>query len=223
MPTRAPLPLPARQDRSRRTLGGILDAAEALLEDQLFDDLTVAAIARRAGCAVGTVYARLPNKEALLPSLFARYRDQFLAGVRDLVQAEDVRRLALAGRVAAVTTFLVKNYRRRRGLLRALAAQSIARSGVVTEPFRAAMTTAFRQLGKLLALRPSEIAHPSPAAAVQLGLLTVAATAQNRILFGTVSAVAFAVDDRRLTRELARLLLAYLTCPGAPFAEDFAS
>ena len=53
----------------------ILDATEELLTEQLFESLTISAIARRAGVAVGTIYTRFENKEALLPALFERHHE----------------------------------------------------------------------------------------------------------------------------------------------------
>ena len=46
--------------------GAIADATKALLEERGFGDLTIEAIARRAGVARATVYRRWPNLDALL-------------------------------------------------------------------------------------------------------------------------------------------------------------
>ena len=62
-----------KQKRSQRTLERILSAAEALLDTREFDDLSMADLAREAGCAVGTLYGRIPSKESLLVCLHERY------------------------------------------------------------------------------------------------------------------------------------------------------
>jgi len=58
---RAPL-----QERSRKTLSRILDAAWGLLEKEGPEGLTVAAITRKARASVGSFYARFGGKEDLL-------------------------------------------------------------------------------------------------------------------------------------------------------------
>lgn len=55
-----------QQARSRRTRERILEAAVAAFETGGYDETTTAAIARRAGVGVGTLYAWFPDKRALL-------------------------------------------------------------------------------------------------------------------------------------------------------------
>jgi AcrR family transcriptional regulator len=49
---------PAHQRRSQQTLERLLDATEAELREKGYADASVARIAGRAGCPVGTVYRR---------------------------------------------------------------------------------------------------------------------------------------------------------------------
>jgi AcrR family transcriptional regulator len=68
-PRPSPLPRGVRtpqQARSRRTRERILAAAVAAFEAGGYDETTTAAIARRAGVGVGTLYAWFPDKRALL-------------------------------------------------------------------------------------------------------------------------------------------------------------
>ena len=58
-----------QQARSRRTREGILQAAVAAFEHGGFDETTTAAIARRAGIGVGTLYGYFPDKRAILLEL----------------------------------------------------------------------------------------------------------------------------------------------------------
>ncbi len=55
-----------QQARSRRTRERILAAAVAAFEEGGYDETTTAAIARRAGIGVGTLYGYFPDKRALL-------------------------------------------------------------------------------------------------------------------------------------------------------------
>ncbi|MGD2033147.1 MAG: TetR/AcrR family transcriptional regulator [Gammaproteobacteria bacterium] len=61
-----------RQERSQQTQEKLLDALEFLLRERYFEHITIQDIAAQAGVAVGTVYRRFRNKEALLPVLYAR-------------------------------------------------------------------------------------------------------------------------------------------------------
>jgi len=49
---------PPQQERTRRSLGLMLDAAEALVVEKGFDESAIAEIARRAGGSVGGFYRR---------------------------------------------------------------------------------------------------------------------------------------------------------------------
>lgn len=51
-----------QQSRSQRTMNRILDAAEALLEEKSFQELTINDIVQKAGCSVGPFTAVLKTK-----------------------------------------------------------------------------------------------------------------------------------------------------------------
>ncbi len=63
----------ASQDRSRRTREKLVTAFGALLREKAFEAITMAELAERSGVAVGTVYRRFANKEALIPVIFEVY------------------------------------------------------------------------------------------------------------------------------------------------------
>ena len=63
----------ASQDRSRKTRDRLVTAFSALLREKSFDAITMAELADRAGVAVGTVYRRFANKDALIPVIFEVY------------------------------------------------------------------------------------------------------------------------------------------------------
>ena len=57
------------QARSQETLDRFLEAADSLLREQPFDDITVAKIVQRAERTVGSFYARFSDKDALVRTL----------------------------------------------------------------------------------------------------------------------------------------------------------
>ena len=74
----------------------IVAALDELLKDKPFDQLTVAEIATKAGVAVGTVYQRFKNKEALVPVVLEIYQkrmEEWQAGAAriELASADDLR------------------------------------------------------------------------------------------------------------------------------------
>ena len=111
---------PPLQNRSRETLERILEAATALLETQVWDDIAISAIALRARSSVGSFYARFPDKHALLDHLDERYA----AELTDLLEAHVVEATAgewsLEERARHLLQVLITYHRARRGLLRTL-------------------------------------------------------------------------------------------------------
>lgn len=74
---------PAYQDRSRAARAKIVKALDEALKEKPFDQVSVSEIAERAGVAVGTVYRRFENKDALIPVIMEIYQarlESWLAG-----------------------------------------------------------------------------------------------------------------------------------------------
>ena len=81
---------PPRQARSRATWARILDAGTELLEEEGFEGITIAAVCARAGVTPPTVYARVPDKDALLLAIYEHAVARIDAGF-GLESATDVR------------------------------------------------------------------------------------------------------------------------------------
>ena len=63
------------QERSRETADRFAAAAEDLLRDRSFEEISIQDIVRRAGRPTGSFYARFASKEALLPFIYLRYHE----------------------------------------------------------------------------------------------------------------------------------------------------
>ncbi len=70
---------PAKQQRSRENRDKIVRAFAELLKEKPFERVSVAEIAERAGVAVGTLYRRYKNKDALIPVVFELYLERLEA------------------------------------------------------------------------------------------------------------------------------------------------
>lgn len=211
-PTRtAPQPAhEAKQARSRRTLEAILEAAEQLLAERDFHQITMADLAKRAGCGVGTLYGRIPNKESLLACLYQRHgnlAEKMLGGLFAACEGA-----GLESRAQVLCRFAVDYCEANRGSIRATTAHLFAHADDVYG-FRKSMTADFEQFAGLLAECREEIAHPDPLAASQFALLAVSDVAQSRVVFGDRVAVQLHYSKKTLVEQLTHLVLCYLRTP----------
>lgn len=97
-PMNAPAPTVAvpvarapRQERGRKRMDEILDAAEQLMLEVGPASASIQDIAKRAGASVGSIYHFFPTKEAILAALQARYIAE-----REEVQARILENMAAA-------------------------------------------------------------------------------------------------------------------------------
>lgn len=98
----------ALQERSRRSQQDILRAGYALLEEGGPESLTVAAVAERAGMAVGSIYRRFGDKEGLLLAIQHSFTENLQAEIWERASVERLRILrdpavAIAEAVGALT------------------------------------------------------------------------------------------------------------------------
>jgi AcrR family transcriptional regulator len=64
-----------RQKRSQVTYDTLIETAFALLEDDEFDDVSIAELAQKAGYSVGAFYARFRSKDELFDAMVVRHLD----------------------------------------------------------------------------------------------------------------------------------------------------
>jgi AcrR family transcriptional regulator len=73
------LALPTKQGRAEKTRDKLLSAGAQLLEHQSLDDISIAQIAREAGCSVGVFYFRFQDKDAFFRHLLNNTLDDIRA------------------------------------------------------------------------------------------------------------------------------------------------
>lgn len=207
----------AKQERSRETLARILAAAEELLEMREFDELTMADLAERARCGVGTVYGRLPNKESLLLCLHERSMEAGLAGSARVF--ERCRDADLETRVRALCALIVDFFSTHRGVTRAITNYLFARPsrgvGAEVKKLRRDSMAGFKQAAAFLAERVDRRVHAAPQVACEFGLLAVIDVVEGRVVFGDRSRVRIDYSSKALKARVSALLLAYLEHPGS--------
>jgi AcrR family transcriptional regulator len=179
-------PSPPRQDRSRATLDRILVAAEELLGDHLFDAVSMAAIAERAGVSVGVIYTRFPGKEALLPTLFERHDAAVAGRLRGLFAKLSAER-TLLGRIRRVVDFAIDYNRRHRGLLRALTVYVRTHPDSVTAHTFSERAAQYRSVAEAVLGDARGVRVPAPLETMELVLSTIHSVCRDELLFGDVA------------------------------------
>ena len=198
-----------QQARTRANLVRLLDAAEALLGEKSFDEMTIADVARRSRTSIGGFYRRFRDKDALLHALHERFCEDARATSDDALDPDKWHGASLATILERITEFVVRIYNERQGLLRAFLLRGVTNPSVRERSDRL-FTYMGEKMAVLLAERAGEISHPDPASAAAFAL---------RVLLGTLDQTlqlqpsAAELDSPHVTRELTRVLTGYLGVP----------
>ena len=203
-----------RQSRSRATLVRIEDAAEALFAERGYDNATVGDIVARAGCSVGSFYARFNDKEALLHHIHDRHcrtlieRIEFICG---LLRAENAS-LEMAIRQIARTLLVFGTGRR------TLTRVFIQKSGVDADfhlRYARAWSEVRVRLRPVLLARRREIARSNPERAADFVLQLMHAGWANDVLHHGVKEITGQSSGDALIGDLTDACVAYLSQPAA--------
>lgn len=205
----------ARQDRSQATQDRIVAAFVELLDEQPFDALAVAEIARRAGVSVGAFYKRFPSKEALL-----LHADTTCIGplIEQVAEATSPSRLLdmdlpemLRVYIEATVTALVT----RPGLVRAVSLFCRGSDDpAYRERVRRRNQRVYSQVRNVVRERAKDIAHPDPDEAFDFANTMVTAAAREAILHSDRPITRQSRQRRRqLVTQLTHAFASYLRSP----------
>lgn len=195
-----------RQERGRRRVDEILDAAETLVAEIGPAAASVQEIARRAGASVGSIYHFFPTKDAIFDALRVRYEEEVRAIAATMVaSADDWARLDLATFVDRSLAPFVELTDRRPAFF----ALSVNAAGHRV-PKDAAVDTAMREASLAIFARR----YPqTPAAELALRVDVTRALGDGIVM---LMLHADAEGRRRLLDELRRAMLGYLSTYEAP-------
>ena len=198
-----------KQKRSRETLSRILGAAETCIREEGFDSLRMAEIARRAGCSVGTLYSRLPDKMALLRAVQNKVHDciepPFLAEMT--IERESGGSLEEAAE--RVFTLLCRHFLSERELFSAFMMRGVFDPGLRQGGENANLVRRQAVAAALLPHR-AQIGQPDPELALDMAYTTCLAVIRGRLIWGAADEIRGPFTDEVLVGELARVLIAYL-------------
>lgn len=200
---------PARQERSQRTLARLLAAAEEEIGDKGYPDASVANIAERAGCSVGTFYRRFRDKTALLHALDDRFAEAFRATMEEAVAAERWEGAPILEILTGYMEFTLAQGRERAAVHRAAVAMA-ARDATFAERQVQLAGELHGRLRDLLLARRSEIGHTDPTVAVEFVLEQLRSMMMLRLEAGPLHPTLFATSNEEFIREALTSVSAYL-------------
>jgi AcrR family transcriptional regulator len=200
-------PWPPRQPRSQETLDRIVEAAYAITSREGFEAATLMQIASAAGVAVGTVYSRFRDKEALLSTLHERAttRSRRFIEERFLMERSPDQTLK---------TILEEMIRSSVELARSMAGfQRAAFQRALTDPAFAEREAEVRNVlaqatRKVFLARRNEIGHPDPDRAVQFFVTLYVSVITEHVMTERFPSDTLSEED--LARELIDACSAYL-------------
>jgi len=190
------------QERGRRRVDAILDAAAALIRESGVGGLTVHGVAERAGTSIGSMYHFFPDLDAAIAGLIERHLRDF-EPVLSALEGRDRRewsRLSPAAVVDAMVTPIFSYMRRHPDILLLNAAPQVGSGfGKRREELKNAW---LRNVERILAAR-------SPAEG------TGSRRARAAVIMGAFEGVALALTGtkaapERVVEELTRAMTAYL-------------
>lgn len=202
-----------QQQRSRRTLARLLQAAVDMLEEHGLGGATIPRVAAAAGVAPASVYRRFRDKDALYRAAFLAVLERSAEANRARLRAAPVAQRTLEQVAGDLVGAVVRQYRTNPGLLRALVRFLETDTDVA---FRKAavgyVAGNIRDLGDVLLTYRDRITHPNPERAVIFALLNVATVVEVRMLEqASVWDAVLPISEGEMEAELTRAFLAYLT------------
>lgn len=126
--------LPAQQARSMATRERILEAAEGIFATQGYENARISDIARAAGCSAGAIYFRFHDKDALFLAIAESFIAQARRGLSDALAKP--KKSATDATIRDFIMNTADNFRRHRGLFRAIVERGFEHSQVMDAMMR---------------------------------------------------------------------------------------
>lgn len=203
-----------KQARSEDSLLRLLDAAESLLEERPFGEVSIADIARRARSSVGGFYARFRDKDELLLALQERFVTELekrFAVVEAEIEASGSS-AEFADLMRPSLHLLVDVYRARRGLLTAFASR-VADNRRLYHAAMAFRRNVIERFTRLILRFREHINHPDPELAADLSVQFAIGFMEQTLTAGRVRVAGELLPEGRIEEELQRAVCAYLGVP----------
>ena len=203
------MPIP-QQERSRRTLERLLDAAIDVLSEESLASATAARIAARAGYTVGAFYPRFPSKEAMWVALVQRVGEQMRLKF-DPLDALDPESVRLPAAVEAVVGQFVEMYTDHSSLMIAVRRPAHVQPELAGT-IRQLNEETLGRLAGILRQWSDEVNQPDPDRAIEVALLMIATTLREYLLQDVSRLTSErSITAQALAGEVTEATCAYLT------------
>ena len=172
------------QDRSRESLRRVFEATNHLLQEKIFDQMTVGEISAASNVSVGSIYQRFGSKNDLLWSLYEAYIDEASERIRALLDQETD--LDLETRIDYLTREVCSLFRKHRGTVKSLLLKYRHDPELVPDLYIQRIEKAYKAAEKFLRQGcPSEV----PTRRVRFAFSLLLTSCRERILFADLSGV----------------------------------
>lgn len=201
-----------RQTRSRETEGRLIAAAIALLRKEGLEGCTIPAVAEQAGCAVGTIYRRFADKDALLRRVCEVLLNQ--ADASDIVAPEHDSLDGVNVVVSRMVRYFIVGLRAEPVL--SVAVYRFARDhpdAAFRKAFLAGTDAGREKLMRRLAACPELANRPDATDRARFAVMTCTATLQAIVLAPAAMNEKSVFDDEALSEMLCTMLTGFLVGP----------
>jgi AcrR family transcriptional regulator len=208
MATSEPLIRPPLQRRSQESLERVLQAGFEVLQEQGFEGFTLQEVSRRAGVSIGSIYARVASREALIMAIYERtmaWTDENEQLRRDALRED----LSPRERIEAIVTDMANDMLGHADILRVFMRQAPLNPDIWQRGAEKSHETSEAFKRAILEHR-EDISHPEPELAVDVAWRIVYCATARRITHGPKFESPRALSDKKLVRELARAVADYL-------------
>ncbi|HEX3615321.1 MAG TPA: TetR/AcrR family transcriptional regulator [Solirubrobacteraceae bacterium] len=203
-----PLIRPPLQRRSQESLERVLQAGFELLQERGFEGFTLQEVSQRANVSIGSIYARVPSREALIMAVYER------AMLWTEEQAGPLERAAhrpgtTREQIEAIATEAATQVLTHDDVLRVFMRQAPLEPWIMERAAVKSQATCQVFTHAILEHR-EEIRHDDPELAADIAWRLVYNTTARRITHGPAFESEHPVGDQVLARELARAVADYL-------------
>lgn len=203
-----PLIRPPQQRRSQESLERVLQAGFELLQERGFDGFTLQEVSARANVSIGSIYARVPSREALIKAVYER------AMVWTEEQSEPIEQAArrpgtTREQIEAIVTEMGTQMLTHGDVLRVFMRQAPLEPWILERAAEKSKGTCEVFTQAILEHR-DEIRQDDPELAVDAAWRMVYNTTARRITHGASFESPRPLSDTQLVNELARMVSDYL-------------
>ena len=209
---------PPKQRRSQESLERILDAAETLIRERGFEQMTIAEVVQRSGSSVGSLYARFRDKLALLQAVQVRYHARVENAIAAEFSGESPQDECLRDAAARIVRVLSDYLLHEPELFRAFILQAVF-DPTVRAQGEAANAKRRERVANVLLQHRAEIRHADPEMAARWFYSICMAFLRERMTFGAAAELSGGFADEVMRAELTRTVIGYLRCDTCPESE----